>query len=160
MTVDDYDIGITPVATPFTYYGQRQIRLVKDGYETLTLLQPIPPPWYEYYGLDFISENFVPGKIRDQRVFEYHLQPQVLAPPDQLRARAEALRRGTQATSLPPSMPGGPSVARQSAARRGAAGGGADPRALARRPAHRRPDGVSGSALGLGSWVFIPSPKT
>ena len=104
--VDDYDIGITPVTTPVTYYGQRRVRLVKDGYETLTLLQPVPPPWYEFYGLDFISENIVPGKIRDQRVFEYRLQPQVLSPPDQLRTRAETLRRGVQATALPPSSPG------------------------------------------------------
>ncbi|MGO8688178.1 MAG: PEGA domain-containing protein [Thermoguttaceae bacterium] len=108
--VDDYDIGITPVTTPFTYYGQRQVRLVKDGYETLTLLQPVPPPWYEFYGLDFISENIVPGKIRDQRVFEYRLQPQVLSPPDQLRGRAETLRRGVQATALPPSAPGAPGM--------------------------------------------------
>ena len=48
--VDGYEIGITPVITPFTYYGQRKIRLVKDGYETLTVIQPVPPPWYEFPG--------------------------------------------------------------------------------------------------------------
>jgi hypothetical protein len=110
VSVDGYDIGITPVSTPFTYYGQREVRLVKDGYETLTLLQPVPPPWYEFYGLDFVSENLVPGKIRDQRVFDYHLQPQVLAPPDELRARAEALRRGAQATAAPSASPGAPGM--------------------------------------------------
>jgi hypothetical protein len=108
VSVDNNDIGITPVTTPYIYYGQRQIRLVKDGYDTLTVLQPIPPPWYEYYGLDFISENLVPGKIRDERVFDYRLQPQSLTPPDQLRGRAETLRRGVQATSAasPPAAAG------------------------------------------------------
>jgi hypothetical protein len=90
--VDDYEIGTTPVSTDFTYYGTRKIRLVKDGYETLTVLQPISTPWYEYPPLDFISENFIPGKIRDQRVLDYQLKPQVLVPTDQLVSRAEGLR--------------------------------------------------------------------
>ena len=48
LYVDDYEIGATPVSVNFTYYGTRKIRLVKDGYETLTVMQSIPPPWYEY----------------------------------------------------------------------------------------------------------------
>jgi hypothetical protein len=43
--VDDYEIGNTPVSTDFVYYGTRKIRLVKDGYETLTVRQPFPVPW-------------------------------------------------------------------------------------------------------------------
>ena len=78
---------------------------MKDGYETLTLIQPIPPPWYEVIGMDFFSENLVPGKIRDERVFEYNLQPQIMVPPEQLRDRAEALRRGVQASSMGPGQP-------------------------------------------------------
>ena len=103
--VDDYEIGITPVSTSFVYYGQRRIRLVKDGYETLTLIQPIPPPWYEIIGLDFFSENLMSGKIRDERVFDYNLQPQIMVPPEQLRQRAEALRRGVQASSMGAAQP-------------------------------------------------------
>ena len=34
--VDNQEIGTTPVSTGFTYYGTREFRLVKDGYETLT----------------------------------------------------------------------------------------------------------------------------
>ena len=34
--VDDYQIGSTPVSHDFVYYGTRKIRVVKDGYETLT----------------------------------------------------------------------------------------------------------------------------
>jgi hypothetical protein len=53
--VDDYPIGNTPVSTNFIYYGKRKIRLVKDGYETLTVIQDIRTPWYEYVPLDFVS---------------------------------------------------------------------------------------------------------
>jgi len=94
--VDDYEIGITPVATDFVYYGTRKIRLVKDGYETLTVLQPIPSPWYEVSPIDFVSENLVPNEIRDVRAVDYQLTPQVIVPSQQLLGRAEELRRSNQ----------------------------------------------------------------
>ena len=90
--VDDYEIGTTPVSHNFTYYGTRKIRLVKDGYETLTLMQPIPTPWYEIPPLDFCLENLVPGELRDHRTLDYQLRPQMVVPPDELLGRAEALR--------------------------------------------------------------------
>jgi hypothetical protein len=94
--IDNYEVGTTPVSTSFIYYGTRQIRLVKDGYETLTVLQPVPAPWYQWPGIDFFSENVVPGEIRDERILDYQLQPQVLVPTPQLLGRAEELRRGNQ----------------------------------------------------------------
>jgi hypothetical protein len=94
--IDDYEIGTTPIATNFTYYGTHKIRLVKDGYETLTLMQNVPPPWYEIFPLDFVSENLVPGEIRDQRCLNYQLTPQLIVPPEQLLARGESLRHGSQ----------------------------------------------------------------
>ena len=90
--VDNYEIGTTPVATNFTYYGTRQIRLVKDGFETLTVMQPIRPPWYQIIPLDFIAENLIPSEIRDQRTLNYQLAPQMMVPTEQLLERAENLR--------------------------------------------------------------------
>ena len=56
----------------------------------------MPPPWYEIPPLDFFAENVVPGKIRDMRTYDYQLRPQAVVPQDELMARAENLRRGTQ----------------------------------------------------------------
>ena len=115
--VDDYDLGTTPTAANFTYYGTRRIRLVKDGYRTLEVMQPIPPPWYQIPPLDFITDNFVPGEIRDQRTFDYRLVPQMVVPAENLLARGEELRgRATRAGGylLPSAMtapPPGPSGA-------------------------------------------------
>jgi hypothetical protein len=110
--IDDYEIGTTPCSTDFTYYGTRKIRLVKDGYETLTVLQPVPTPWYEIPGIDFVSENLVPGEIRDERILDYQMQPQVIVPTEQLLGRAEELRRnaGNAAppAGLPPAATGAP----------------------------------------------------
>ena len=106
LYVDDYEIGTTPVSTNFTYYGSRKIRLVKDGYETLTVTQPIPAPWYEFPPIDFVAENFVPGEIRDQRVLDFQMKPQMVVPTEQLLSRAEQLRGGVHATGA-----GGPGAA-------------------------------------------------
>lgn len=99
--VDDQPtpIGTTPVSHDFIYYGTRKIRLIKDGYETLTVMQPIRAPWYQYLPFDFVAENFVPGQIRDQRTMEFQLRPQSIVPTEQLLSRAEELRRGVHATA-------------------------------------------------------------
>lgn len=100
--VDNYEIGTTPVSTDFTYYGTREIRLVKDGYQTVRVLQPIPAPWYEYFPIDFFSENVVPYEIRDQRALDFTLTPQNLVPTDDLLNRASALRQGSRVEGFAP----------------------------------------------------------
>lgn len=94
--VDNYEVGFTPCATEFIYYGTREIRLVKAGYETLTVQQPIAPPWYQLPVIDFFSENLVPFELRDKPTFAYNLTPQVIVPTPQLLTRAENLRQGTR----------------------------------------------------------------
>ena len=103
--VDDYEIGTTPVSTNFTYYGTRKIRLVKDGYETLTVMQPVPAPWYQIPPLDFVSENLIPGRVRDRRELCYQMTPQLVVPTEQLLERAEALRSQTRLSGVPASSP-------------------------------------------------------
>ncbi len=93
LFVDDYEIGTTPVSHDFVYYGTRKIRLVKDGYETLTILQPIPTPWWDLPGIDFVTENLIPTELRDHRVLDFQMQPQVIVPTEQLIGRADELRR-------------------------------------------------------------------
>ena len=95
--VDDNEVGLTPVSLSTIYYGNRKIRLVKDGCETREFLQYVPPPWYEIPPLDFFSENLIPGKIRDERTYDFELRPQAIVPQEDLLTRAEDLRRGTQA---------------------------------------------------------------
>jgi hypothetical protein len=93
--VDNQQIGTTPCSVDFTYYGTREIRLIKAGYETLTVNQPIPTPWYQIPPIDFISENLVTTKIRDNRTVTYDLAPRLEVPKEQLIGRANQLRQET-----------------------------------------------------------------
>jgi hypothetical protein len=100
--VDNQQIGTTPCSVDFTYYGTREIRMVKPGYETLTVNQPIPAPWYQIPPIDFFSENLTPTKIRDNRTVMYDLAPQVIVPQEQLLERANQLRQDTLAYPVQP----------------------------------------------------------
>ncbi|MBN1911538.1 MAG: PEGA domain-containing protein [Pirellulales bacterium] len=103
--VDGYDVGTTPTAHDFTYYGTRQIRLVKDGYQTKTVMESIPAPWYQIPPLDFISENLIPGKITDRRNLVYQMVPEREVMPDEILGRADSLRASVQTTVVPTSAP-------------------------------------------------------
>jgi hypothetical protein len=97
--VDNYEIGTTPCSTDFVYYGTRDIRIVKDGFETLQTKHAFHRPWYQYPGVEFVAENFVPGEIRDEHALNFTLEPQLIVPTETLVSRAENLRRGVQAAT-------------------------------------------------------------
>jgi hypothetical protein len=98
------NIGAAPADDHFVYYGHYHFTLIHDGYETLQVDQDIPAPWYEYPGLDFISENLIPWKIRDVRRFCYGLKPLQQPNIDQLLNRGTGLRERGQSL-VPPAPP-------------------------------------------------------
>ena len=92
VILDGQEVGTTPVAVPFTYYGTRQLTLVKPGYETRTELVKIPAPWYEWVPLDFVSDNFLPHHVNDRHEVAWQLTPQGVVPQEKLQERADSLR--------------------------------------------------------------------
>jgi hypothetical protein len=99
--IDNQEIGQTPVSTGFTYYADREIKLVKDGYETVTLVQPIPAPWWDSLLVEFFVENLWPFTIRDEREFRYDLPPLAIVPTEELLDRAQNLRNEGQVNADP-----------------------------------------------------------
>lgn len=85
-------LGQSPVDDHFVYYGTYHFTILLDGYETLQVDQTIPPPWYEYFPLDFFSENVVPCKIPDVRRFHYKLEPRRMVNTNDLLNEAQNLR--------------------------------------------------------------------
>jgi hypothetical protein len=88
--IDDQEIGVTPVSTSFIYYGTRKVQLIKDGYETVTVLRTFKPPWYQWAGIDFITENLVRSEFRDERLIEFKLTPL------RIKTNKELVERGIQ----------------------------------------------------------------
>ena len=68
--VNDQEIGRTPISHNVTYSGTYKIRLAMEGKKTKTVMYAVKTPWYLWPGVDFISENLVPGELRDQQICE------------------------------------------------------------------------------------------
>ncbi|HMC88564.1 MAG TPA: hypothetical protein VKI17_03405, partial [Gemmataceae bacterium] len=101
----------------FVYYGKYKFTIIADGYETLTVEQDIPAPWYEYFPIDFFSENVLPWPIKDRRVFQYHLEPRRVINPRQLLEEAQNMRNRGHSLGAPgvpePTPPAPPPVTGQ-----------------------------------------------
>jgi hypothetical protein len=105
VLVDGEEIGYTPVSFDYTYYGTREIRLIKDGYQTLTTQVKLSTPWYQILPLEFVSDNFALTKINDRREVVYALAPENIEPSQEIENRANNLRSEALRTEMP--FPGG-----------------------------------------------------
>ena len=101
VIVNGEEIGPAPASKSFTFYGDRQISLILDGYQTQTVIQPINAPWWDNYFTEFFTENIVPVSMRDEREFKYQMVPAQSPPMAELRDRAENLRKEAQVLPKP-----------------------------------------------------------
>ena len=100
VVVNNEEIGRTPVSRSFTYYGDRDVTLILDGFQTQKLVQPINAPWYDNLLTEIFTENVVPFTIRDERTYDYAMVPASLPPSNDLLNRGQNLR--AQAPAPPP----------------------------------------------------------
>ena len=91
-TLDNVELGKTPITRDFDYYGKRELKLVKEGYEPHTQMIQLRAPWYEWIGFDFFSEVLIPGTLNDEQEFAFKLKPQQVVSPDALIAEGERLK--------------------------------------------------------------------
>ena len=89
--VSSVEIGRTPVTVPFTWYGDYEIILRRDGCRTLKTHEKVRPPYYEVPPLDLFSA-LAPWTYYDNRTFHYVLDKLVLPSDAELIRRAEELR--------------------------------------------------------------------
>jgi hypothetical protein len=87
--LNDQEIGRSPVTTAFTFYGKYELRIRKEGYEPLITSRNAVAPWYEYPGIDLVTEA-VPARITKKIVWDFALTPSP-APGEQ--AEAELVER-------------------------------------------------------------------
>jgi len=89
--VSDVEVGRTPLTIPFTWYGDYDIILRKDGYRTLKTHADISPPWYEVPPADLLSA-LAPWTYRDRRFLHYTLEQFVVPPDEELIRQARQMR--------------------------------------------------------------------
>ncbi len=94
VEVDGQRKGLTPVSMDFVHHGTREITLSAPGYETMTVQQPTPAPWYQHFPADFFTDHFLPYRAINRYDFTYDLMPRTVdaEDPNLLRGRAGDFR--------------------------------------------------------------------
>lgn len=92
--VSDREVGRTPVTVPFTWYGDYDVILRRDGYKTLKTHAEINAPWYEVPPLDLLS-HIAPWTYHDRRFLSYPLAKLKLPTDEELIRRADAMKKDT-----------------------------------------------------------------
>lgn len=93
VLLNDREIGYSPASFDVTWYGTEEITLLKDGYEIETHPVKIPTPWYQVPPLDFVTDNFLPFRVKNQHDFNFTLRRY------QGRSAGELLERGNSLRS-------------------------------------------------------------
>lgn len=96
VLVGDREIGYSPASFDITWYGTEEVTMLKDGYEIETQHVKIPRPWYQVPPLDFVSDNFLPFRVRNHNEFHFKMRPRVVVPGNELLERGNALRSEAQ----------------------------------------------------------------
>ncbi len=96
--LNDEEVGRTPLAVPFTWYGVYDVRLEKAGHEPLWTTGEARPPWWEYPGPDLVAE-MIPG-AKSNVAWHYEMREAVAAEDVDVPAlmqRARDMREETRA---------------------------------------------------------------
>lgn len=55
VALNDEEIGTSPVTVSFEWYGDYNVRISKEGYETLATHRKLKAPWYDRFPFDFFA---------------------------------------------------------------------------------------------------------
>ncbi|MEM7807443.1 MAG: PEGA domain-containing protein [Planctomycetota bacterium] len=91
--VNGEEVGRTPVKVPFTWYGNYDVVLRKEGFATLDTTRWIVAPWWQWVGFDLIAD-VMPIRLTHTPELSFVLEPDAGAE-DGLVERAEAYRDET-----------------------------------------------------------------
>jgi len=74
VTLNDEEIGVSPVTVSFNWYGDYDVRISKEGYETLKTHRKLKGPWHDYFPFDFFANCLNPARIVDSYEWTFELK--------------------------------------------------------------------------------------
>ncbi|MBW8016726.1 MAG: PEGA domain-containing protein [Planctomycetes bacterium] len=93
VTLNDEEIGVAPVTVPFSWYGDYNVRITKEGYATLKTHKLLKAPLHDGFPFDFFAECLWPGRIIDEYEWTFDLTPYQAPDRDKLIQKAEETRK-------------------------------------------------------------------
>ncbi len=92
ITLNDEEIGQSPVTVSFNWYGDYRVRIAKEGYETLNTHKELKAPLHDKFPFDFFAQVLSPKKIVDKYEWTFQLEPAQEPDRDKLILDAQKLK--------------------------------------------------------------------
>ena len=90
--LNNQEVGQSEVTTDFLWYGDYEVTIRHEGYQTLHSHWNVEPPWYQVIPFDFFFEVLWPGKLHDVHERHFELIATVPVDSDALIERAMVTR--------------------------------------------------------------------
>ena len=88
--LDGRKVGTTPCETRFTWYGQRELVLEKDGFQPHSGLVMLKAPFWQWPIIDLIADFLLPWTFTDRHTFSFPLEVRKVDPKERVRIRERA----------------------------------------------------------------------
>jgi hypothetical protein len=96
VCLNDEEIGVSPATVSFNWYGDYNVTIRKQGYQTLQTHRKLQSPRHDYFPFDFFAEVLYPGRIVDSYKWSFDLTPQKEIDRSELVQSAEQLKQKTE----------------------------------------------------------------
>jgi hypothetical protein len=96
VALNDEEIGESPVTVSFEWYGDYNVRITKEAFETLQTHRELKGPWYDRFPFDFFAEILSSKRIVDSYEWTFDLEPRKEVNRQELIQKAEALKSELQ----------------------------------------------------------------
>lgn len=107
--LNNQEIGRTPVTRDFTWYGNFDVQLRKEEYQTRKTSKHVTAPWWQWPPFDLVAE-LIPLRLHDDRTISFTLKPASTQPADplallnrasEMRAKLESSENTRKPTTMP-----------------------------------------------------------
>ncbi len=91
VVLNDEEIGNSPVTVSFEWYGDYNVRVSKEGFETLKTHRKLKAPWYDGFPFDFLT-LLNPERTVDEYEWTFELEPKKEVSRKELIQKAQELK--------------------------------------------------------------------
>lgn len=93
VVLNDEEIGTSPVTVSFEWYGDYNVTIRKEGFETLSTHRKLEAPLHDAFPFDFFAQILNPNRIVDSYEWTFELTPRKEISPEELIQNAEELKK-------------------------------------------------------------------
>lgn len=96
VTLNDEEIGVSPTTVNFQWYGDYNVRISKEDYETLNTHRRLKSPLHDEFPFDFFAQIVNPNRIVDSYEWTFELSPKRQVSREELIRNAQEAEKQLQ----------------------------------------------------------------